>query len=416
MLDAEAPTRVERRAQVIRALETVADRQQRRLDPILEDLRHEGAIGLVRPVAIVNRLVVEGTATGILRLAQAPEVARVIPEWTSAERARRGRSTDRHPIDPGAGGLGERFESWALAEIGAPDLWARGYDGAGVVIASIDSGVDGRHEQLRGGMLAGGRGWYDPIEGRLEPYDSHGHGTSVLALAVGRNVAGRVIGVAPGAGWAAALGNYRNVYSRTRMTLAADWVLRTARPDVLVNAWSDDSDPCARFDVPFIDAWKAAGIFVVFPAGNSGPAPETGEAPAQLSGTYPDGGPVFSVAGLAPGGAIHDESSRGPSRCGTHRFPTLSAPGADIPFAFPGGSDHYGLGSGTSLAAGLVAGAAALILEAEPGLEVEDLERALVSGARDLPPEGADPASGAGSLDLEAALEAARLLARDRRR
>ena len=410
-LDREPLARAERRVRVVEALETVAARQQARLASTLETMAREGEIGLVRPVAIVNRLVIEGTAAGILRLAASPEIARVTPEWTSAGRTRSGRGS--RSAGPGRNGLGDTFTSWALDAIGAPALWEQGFDGNGIVVASIDTGVFADHEQLRDGMLDDGRGWFDPVDGRTEPYDSHGHGTSVLAVAVGRNVAGRTIGVAPGARWATALGNFRNVYSRTRMTLAADWVLREARPDVLINAWSDDSDPCSRFDIPFIDAWKAAEIFVVFPAGNSGPGSATGEAPAQLSGTYPDGGPVFSVAGLDPDGGVHAESSRGPSRCGSHPFPTLAAPGGEIPFAFPGGPDHYGVGAGTSLAAGLVAGAAALILQAEPGLDVAGLERALIAGARDLAPEGHDPASGAGRLDLEAALEAGRRIARE---
>jgi subtilisin family serine protease len=218
---------------------------------------------------------------------------------------------------------------------------------------------------------------------------------------VGGGVPDRVIGVAPGARWAAGLANAGNQYSRVRMTRAADWVLRVARPDVLVNAWSHAEGPCPAFDLPFLDAWRAAEIFVVFPAGNAGPEPRSGESPGQLPG-------AFAVAGLTPEGAPLPESSRGPSACGDHLFPSLAAPGAELPFAFPSAEHAYGQGDGTSLAAGVVAGAAALLLQALPDLTPQELEAALLVSARDVPPGGRDPITGAGALDLEAALAAAR--------
>jgi subtilisin family serine protease len=276
-----------------------------------------------------------------------------------------------------------------------------------VVVAAIDTGVFGDHEQLRGRMVPDGKGWLDPVEGRQEPYDSHGHGTSVLSLAVGANTAGRVVGVAPEARWAVALGNRDNYYSRSRMTIAADWVLRTVRPDVVINAWSDSHGECSRFDLPFINAWKAAEMFVVFPAGNSGPEAGTDESPANLTGTLPRGRPVFSTGGLDRDGAglkVFELSSRGPNSCSGEPFPSLSAPGAELPFAYPPLSDGYGIGNGTSLAAGLVGGAAALLLEAAPELGPDELERILIKTARDLPPAGHDPDTGAGILDLAAAL------------
>jgi subtilisin family serine protease len=190
------------------------------------------------------------------------------------------------------------------------------------------------------------------------------------------------------------------------MTLAADWMLRVGRPDVLINAWSHDEGACTAFDLPFINAWRTAGIFVVFPAGNSGPGVQSGEAPAQISGTVPRHGPVFSVSGLDPSLRVHEGSSRGPSACGVHRFPVLSAPGAELPHAFPAAPDNYGIGEGTSLSAGLLGGAAALLLQARPELLPWELEEILMRTARDLPPNGWDAETGAGIPDLPAALAA----------
>jgi len=399
-LRASSASKARVRAAIVDALETVAARQQARLRPLLNRLVAEGSLGYARPVAVVNRVVVEGTAQALLAIGSCEEVAVVRPDWTSERTASRSGDV---PEEPGPL-LGSSFRSWAIDAMKADRLWRLGFDGAGVVVATIDTGAYEAHEQLRDRRVPGDRGWFDPAEGSTVASDRHGHGTGVLSQAVGGNPDGRVVGIAPGARWAAALGNWRNFYSRSRMTLAADWVLRVARPDVLVNAWSHDEGVCSDFDRPFINAWKASGIFVVFPAGNRGPGRATGESPAQLSGIFPRGGAAFSVAGLDETGGPDPLSSRGPSRCGSPAFPTLAAPGANLPMASLGGPRSYGRGEGTSLSAGLVGGAAALLLQAAPETDPDALERVLVRSTRKFPRDGRDDATGAGAVDLEAAL------------
>jgi bacillopeptidase F len=399
-LRAGSPSKAETRAAVVGALEAVASRQQARLRPLLDRLLEAGSISYVHPVAVVNRVIVEGTPAGLLAIGTNAEVAAVRPDWTSDRSAAR---TVDLPVDPDAP-LGASFRSWAVDATKAGRLWRLGFDGTGVIVASIDTGVFEAHEQLRERRVPGERGWFDPVEGSTVANDRHGHGTGVLSQAVGGNPDGRVVGIAPGARWASALGNWENFYARSRMTLAADWILRVARPDVVVNAWSHDEGECNDFDRPFIDAWKASGIFVVFPAGNAGPERATGESPAQLAGIFPGGGSVFSAAALNASGGPHARSSRGPSRCGSLAFPTLAAPGADLPMASPGGPKAYRRGQGTSLSAGLVGGAAALLLQAAPETDPETLERVLIRSTRDVAPPGRDDATGAGALDLEAAL------------
>ena len=399
-LRAGSLSKAARRAAVVAAFETVASRQQAKLRPLLDRLVAEGAVGHVHAAAIVNRVIVEGTAEGLLALGSSAEVGVIRPDWSSERPDSR---TVEFPVDPGAP-LGETFRSWALDALKADRLWRMGYDGTGVTVATIDTGAFEAHEQLRERRMPGERGWFDPVEGSTIASDRHGHGTGVLSQAVGGNPNGRLVGVAPGARWAASLGNWGNYYSRSRMTLAADWVLRVARPDVVINAWSHDEGECNDFDRPFIDAWKASGIFVVFPAGNAGPGSASGESPAQLSGIFPGTAAVFSVAALAESGGPHALSSRGPSRCGSPAFPTLAAPGAGLPMASPGGPKAYVRGEGTSLSAGLVGGAAALLLQAAPETDPETLERVLVRSTQDVGPPGRDDATGAGAVDLEAAL------------
>jgi subtilisin family serine protease len=389
-----------RRAAIVAAFETVASRQQAKLVPLLNRLTAEGAIDHVRTAAIVNRVLVEGTGEGLLALASSAEVAIVRPDWTSERADSRAVETQTAPDAP----PGETFRSWAVDAIKADHLWRLGYDGTGVTVAAIDTGALESHEQLRDRRVPGERGWFDPVDGSTVGSDRHGHGTSVLSQAVGGNPNGRVVGIAPGAHWSAALGNRGNYYSRSRMTLAADWVLRVAKPDVVINAWSHDEGECNDFDRPFIDAWKASGIFVVFPAGNAGPGRASGESPAQLTGIFPGDASAFSVAALAENGEAYGLSSRGPSRCGSPAFPTLAAPGAGLPTASSAGPKSYVRGQGTSLSAGLVGGAAALLLQAAPETDPDTLERVLVRSTRDIGPPGRDDLTGAGAIDLESAL------------
>lgn len=400
----EGVPKAERRARVVAALERDAEARQAPLLRAVDAAIETGALDYARSIAIVNRLVVEGSAAGILALAARPEVAVVRPDWTSRPAGSALEST----FTPDGSTLPEHFVSWAIPSMRADALWDRGLDGKGVLVASIDTGVYAAHEQLAGRQAPAPRGWVDPVEGSEEARDPHGHGTGVMSVAVGGNVDGRIVGVAPAATWATALGNWRNYYSRSRMTLAADWILRTSRPDVLVNAWSHDEGRCTDFDLPFVRAWEAAEIFVAFPTGNAGPAPSSGESPAQLPG-------VFAVAGIDREGRPSPSSSRGPSPCGSERFPAVSAPGAALPHAHPFTPRSYVAGQGTSFSVGLAGGGAALLLQAHPEATPEEIARALLTGARDVPPAGADDATGAGTIDLPEALAALERMAKDRR-
>ena len=71
---------------MIAGLEEVARDQQARLMPVVDRLQQAGRIDYVRPVAIVNRLLIEGKAAAILELADSSEVSRIAPEWTSERR------------------------------------------------------------------------------------------------------------------------------------------------------------------------------------------------------------------------------------------------------------------------------------------------------------------------------------------
>ncbi len=149
-----------------------------------------------------------------------------------------------------------------------------------------------------------------------------------------------------------------------------------------------------------IQALKAAGVAVVFSAGNEGSAGYTSVSPAN----YPES---LAIGSVDENLFIADTSSRGPSACGGGLYPQLVAPGvwvhtSDLTFGgvFP---NSYAVVSGTSFAAPHVAGSMALLLSADPTLTVRQLELALTGAAIDLGDPGPDNDYGNGLLDTAGA-------------
>lgn len=402
-LERQGLSRRERRARVAAALERAAAVSQARLHPFLEQARRDGLVRSWRGFAVVDRLLVVATPEGVEALARRPEVLAIHPEFERDDpvlaRAAPPEPALPEPAPP------ERT-SWGIAAIGAPEAWRRGWDGTGIVVGAIDSGASALHEQMAGGFRGGSVSWYDPKEGSAAPRDNRtGHGTGVLSCAVGRNAAGVTLGAAPGARWIACAGLPAGHYNNVLVMQCADWMLRTGQPDVLLTAWVLPEPGCDRSLQPVVDAWRAAEILPVFAAGNHGPDARTDRSPANYTGLFPGGRDALSIGGFGPAGTRLAEASRGPGACGSPVFPALAAPAEDLVVAFPLGPAVYRRARGTSFAAGLAAGAAALLLQARPEASMEEIEDALRAGAADLGPPGVDGDFGGGRLDVPGALE-----------
>ncbi len=390
--------KAQRRQAVTAALRRVAEVSQARFQPVLEELRVRGWVESYRGFSIVNRLVVVATPRGVRALAERDEVAAITEETTTKVPALA--AAGRAPAPYG----GEN--SWALATVGADSAWQRGLDGAGVVVGIIDAGASAAHEQLRGNYRGGDRAWHDPSGDAVSPEDGiRGHGTQILSAAVGQNLEGKALGVAPGAQWVACGGLPEGRYSNVALTDCADWILNTGQPDVLVNAWLLPGEGCDESAARIVDAWRAAEIFPVFAAGNYGPQARTDRSPANYVGLYPGDGVAFSVGGLAAPESAFARSSRGPNSCDGFIFPTVVAPARDVTAAFPLTTSTYIQSEGTSVAAGLTAGAAAILLQRYPEATVSGLEEALRSSAIDLGPAGPDNTFGYGRIYIPAALD-----------
>ena len=375
-----AAGRAARRQAVTSALRGVADASQSRLIPLLERLRRRGDVAEYERFIIVNRFVVGATPAGIRALAAAPDVATISEETPPTGSALAGVRADVTNLDS---------VSWALRAIGGRE----GLDGHGGVVGIIDAGASAAHEQLRQNFRGGNTSWFNPSAPTSTPTDIlRGHGTGVLSAAIGRT-----IGVAPGARWIACVGLPDGHYNNIALTQCAEWMIATGQPDILINPWQLPEPGCDRSLQRIVAVWRLAEILPVFAAGNYGPEPRSDRSPSNYG---------FSVGAVARGDRLFARSSRGPNSCDRSIYPTIVAPGSAVPVAYPLTPSSYIRTDGSSVAAGLVAGAAALLLQRHPDATVAELEEALRAGAVDLGPRGPDNDFGYGRLSVPGALKA----------
>ena len=260
------------------------------------------------------------------------------------------------------------FIPWNISDSGATTFWATyNQRGEGIRVANIDTGVQYNHPALLGSYrCAGGDAgspacWFDPtgVCPPGLPCDNHGHGTHTMGTMVGSSNPALAfnVGMAPGAQWIACKGCAGQNCADATLLACADWILAPGgssanRPHVVNNSWG--GNPGNTWFLSKVNAWRAAGIFPVFAAGNSGPGCGTVGSPADYQAS-------FAVANHQEGRSISNTSSRGPGAFGYTPYtkPNLSAPGSGVISTIP--TNTWGSSSGTSMAAPHVAGAVALL-------------------------------------------------------
>ncbi|MFT3954424.1 MAG: S8 family serine peptidase [Piscinibacter sp.] len=269
-----------------------------------------------------------------------------------------------------------------LQALGVPAAWQAGHTGKGVTVALVDTGIDAAHPDLAGSFRGGAADWFDVHGEHARPVDRHGHGTQIAGLVTGTGASGQTLGVAPQAKWIAArIYNDRNVGRLSQLHRIMAWLLdpdgKPATPDapqVVLNAWGLGDRPGTCDDEFASDLrWlRAAGMHVVFAAGNGGPAENSSVSPANNSG-------VLAVGALDAEGRPTLFSSRGVSACDSRPYPDVAAPGELLRSTdlSAGGIAATTLGTGTSYAAALVSGELALLLQARPDLTIAERETLL---------------------------------------
>lgn len=365
-------SRSHRRSQILHALKKQADLQQNRMRGFLQTRGAPQAESLW----LINGLAVTLSPEAIRDLALDPQVAEI----------RLDRSISLQTV-PNSATRGHAFpDEWNINAVNARLLWSLGYRGQGVVLASMDTGVDIDHPDLKDRWRGGLNSWFDlfpsPGVDPAVPRDAIGHGTQTVGIMIGGDSSGTAIGVAPDAKWIAVkifddLGftTFRGVHQGFAWLADPDGDPNTDdAPDIINNSWqlvAQENECLTEFSLD-IEVLKALGIAVVFAAGNK---EATTLGPSSLS---PANDPLgFAVGAVGdPPFAIAPFSSRGPSACDGTIYPETVAPGINILTTdlSSGGTslNPYITVSGTSFASAHVAGVMALLLSAFPNLPPVD--------------------------------------------
>jgi len=292
---------------------------------------------------------------------------------------------------------------WGIEKIRANEVWAAyGITGDGVVVGSLDTGVDNTHPDISGQFRGGPRDFYDAVDNVFTaPFDRHGHGTHTVGTMVGQDKSGVPIGVAPGAQWIAAGAFTSSGGSSAAILRAMDYMVdpdgdpnTDDAPDIVNNSWGSDDGRSTTFQ-PAIQNWVALGIFPMFANGNAGPNPGTVGSPASA----PE---AFGIGSTTEADGISSFSSRGPSPITNEIKPEVSAPGSDIRSSLPGGK--YANWNGTSMATPHVSGVVALLKQADPKLTIASIRSILEETSIDLGSNGEDNDFGHGRVDAFAAV------------
>jgi subtilisin family serine protease len=292
-----------------------------------------------------------------------------------------------------------------VSRINAPQAWAAGFRGQGVVVGVQDTGYQWDHPALRaryrgwdGSTATHAYNWHDAIHALLSggsnpcgvdspvPCDDNGHGTHTLGTVLGDDGLGNQVGVAPDAQWMACRNMERGNGRPSSYLECFQFFLAPTdaagqnpdpakAPDIISNSWGCPVGPppggedcvLTSFDDALV-ALRTAGILVVVAAGNGTASCGSIADPPAISAQ------VFTVGATNNSDAIASFSLIGPvSVDGSNRIkPDVVAPGVSVRSSTRNGG--YGFSSGTSMATPAVAGAAALVLSAAPSLRGQPAE------------------------------------------
>jgi bacillopeptidase F len=403
------------RSTVLSGLQTNAEQTQDHIKNFIRQKKAEGKLKDDQSYYIVNAVSFTSTKEVLQEIAAFPEVKHIY-------------LNERHALPKPKTSEVQNLTNglpWNLEKIQAKKAWENGLDGSGVVVATLDTGVDVNHPALKNqyrGLNADGTfthtfNWLDLAGDSPTPIDSIGHGTHVTGTMVGYDPeTGTRTGVAPGARWIAVNAFSENGAMDTDLLKAGEWLLAPTdekgtphpemAPDIINNSWGSSSTLNNWFR-SVVKAWVAADITPVFAAGNHSEWTPVGPGSIVNPANYPE---AIAVGSTNSANRISWFSLRGPSPYGGSEIkPDLVAPGEEILSTLP--NNEYGLSNGTSMAAPHVSGTIAILKQMQPNMPIDKLKEILYAGLIPLSdskyPSSPNDAYGRGIVDLTGMVKSA---------
>ncbi|MFJ6432192.1 S8 family peptidase [Streptomyces sp. NPDC091416] len=286
----------------------------------------------------------------------------------------------------------------SVAQVRAPEAWAKGLDGTGSKVAVLDTGIDATHPDLKDAVAA--EKSFVPGE---SADDRHGHGTHVASTIAGSGAAsgGKEKGVAPGAKlYVGKVLSNAGEGSQSGILAGMEWAeeqgVDVVSMSLGTSGSSDGTDPLSQA----VDRLSADGgpLFVIA-AGNNISVGSIGSPGAAAS--------ALTVGAVDQRDARAGFSSQGPVAHSYALKPDISAPGVGISAAAAhpaDGAPMYQSMSGTSMATPHVAGGAAILRQAHPDWDANRIKNALMSTSKKL--NSLTPyQQGTGRMDVAAAVD-----------
>jgi hypothetical protein len=284
----------------------------------------------------------------------------------------------------------ERNNSAFISRIHADYAYLRGITGKGVTVAILDTGISAGHREFSeaGKLLAG----FNALDGSADVTDRAGHGSHVAGIIAASRDGRGMFGVAYGATLLPV-----KVFpdGGGGSTAGLDAGLRHAigkAPIVNMSVGAGGS-----YDPRVMQEAVRAGVLIVASAGNDGAA--NPGWPARFAKEAWANNQIIAVGAVDSATRIAAFSNR----AGDTAAWFLVAPGIGIYSTYR--NDQYATMSGTSMAAPVVSGAAALVKQLWPSLRAEQIATILFVTATDLGAPGIDPVYGRGLLNVEKALQ-----------
>ncbi len=290
----------------------------------------------------------------------------------------------------------------SVPQIGAPAAHAAGFDGKGVKVAVLDTGIDATHPDLKGRV-----GEAKNFSAAADTVDRAGHGTHVASTIAGSGAASptgaKYAGVAPGA--RLLVGKVLDDSGEgddSGVIAGMQWAVAQGAKVVNMSLGGEDRPGIDPVEQAVNDLSARSGALFVIAAGNEGPGEGTIGTPGSAAA-------ALTVGAVDRRDAIAEFSSRGPTADGFLK-PDVTAPGVDIVAAEAAegdmgdpAADGYVSLSGTSMATPHVAGAAAILAQQHPDWTGPQIKAALTASAK---PTAATSAytQGTGRVDVARAI------------
>ena len=425
----------QRRSYVISVLKEFASLSQRGILENLNMLQLTDQVSDVNALWIINVINCYATPTAIYKLAERADIELIDHDFYQII------------LDPSEnkeayfeeGNVNNREITWNVNKVNAPQVWALGYDGEGVIVALIDTGVNYNHNDLKDHV------WVHPdfpyhgynfANNNNNPMDDNGHGTHCAGTVAGDGSSGSQTGVAPAATImclkvldSSGGGQQSSIWSATEFA-----VEHGAHVLSLSLGWLHAWGPNRQLFRQAFDNVLAAGVVSSVAAGNEGeqqglyPVPDNIRTPGDCPPPWlhPDQtltgelSSVICVGATNSGDGVAGFSGRGPctwqsvspyndypypSDIGLIR-PDISAPGVNIKSLAHYSNTGYESGwEGTSMATPCAAGIMALMLHKNPLLTPAQISQILEETTVVLQP-GKNNNSGSGRVNALAAIEA----------